>query len=173
MQIQKSSIVFFDADSMSFNIFLFIQTNNKFLSPSGSYTSIEHNGDNKTCLAACESQSYQVTSSSSLYPVPSTFNFSPHFCVVLKKIWSACQDERRITLELVYPIICQQISTVHNYSACEEKYKPEKITEWTNKQKENFVKTVLRYTQENIILVNIFMKDPFALKILIQANAAR
>ena len=86
---------------------------------------------------------------------------------------SACQDERKTTLELVYPSICQQIITVKNYNACEEIFKPEKVTEWTNEQKEKFAKLVLRYTQENIVLVNILMKDPFALKILIQANAAR
>ena len=141
--------------------------------PSGFYTSIEDNGENKTCLAACESQSYQVSSSSSLYPVPTMFRYSPPFCSIVNKILSACQDERKTTLELAYPSICQQIITVKNYNACEEIFKPEKVTEWTNEQKEKFAKTVLRYTQENIVMVNIFMKDPFAQKILIQANKAR
>ena len=145
----------------------------RYFSHSGFYTSIDDNGENKTCLAACESQSYQVTSSSSLFPVPTTFNLSPYFCSFVRKILYACEDERKITLELVYPNICQQIATVDKYKACEEKYKPEKITEWTKEEKEKFAEMVLRYTQENIVFVNILMKDPFALKILIQANAAR
>ena len=101
------------------------------------------------------------------------FRYSPPFCGVVNKILSAYQDERKTTLELAYPSICQQIITVKNYNACEEIYRPKKVTEWTNEQKENFAKTVLRYTQENIVMVNIFMKDPFAQKILIQANAGR
>ena len=101
------------------------------------------------------------------------FRYSPPFCGVVNKILSACQDERKTTLELAYPSICQQIITVKNYNACEEIYRPEKVTEWTNEQKEKFAKIVLRYTQENIVMVNIFMKDPFAQKILIQANAGR
>ena len=50
---------------------------------------------------------------------------------------------------------------------------PEKINEWTNTERAKFAKIILRYTQENYALVNIFIKDPFALKILIQPNAAR
>ena len=139
----------------------------------GYYTTITHNDENKTCLAACESQSYQVSASSSLFPVPTTFDFSSDFCNIVRKIFSACGDERKTTLELVYPSICHQIITVQNYNACETKYMPERITDWTNTERGKFAKIILRYTQENYALVNVFIKDPFALNILIQPNAAK
>ena len=124
-------------------------------------------------MAACEGQSYQVFSSSSQYPVPSTFYLSHYFCGVVRKVQDACEDERMVTLELVYPSICHQIRTVQKYNACQEIYRPGQISEWSSEERKEFSETIFRYTRENIALVNIFIKDPFAVKILIQAKASR
>ena len=132
-----------------------------------------HNGENKRCLAACEGQSYQVTASSSLFPVPNTFNLAPYFCSIVRKIEHACNDERKITLELVYPNICEDIETVMNNDACRDTYKPEKITDWTYKKGAEFSELILRYARENIVKVNVYIKDPFAVKFLIEENASK
>ena len=124
-------------------------------------------------MAACEGQTYQVTASSSLFPVPSTYNFSPMFCYVVRKIEHACQDQTKDTLELVYPRICNLITIVQNHNACHSKYKPDRITKWKNGESKEFSDLILRYTTENIVQVNIYIKDPFAVKFLIEENASR
>ena len=89
------------------------------------------------------------------------------------KIENACHDERRTTLNLVYPNICEGIETVMKNDACMDTYTPEKITKWTNKKGTEFSELILRYARENIVKVNIYIKDPFAVKFLIEANASR
>ena len=140
---------------------------------SGSYNSIEHNGEHKPCLAACEGQTYQVTQSSSTFPVPSTFSLTPEFCFVVRKIKLACQDQRNVTLEMVYPNICLLIDVVLNYKACGYKFIPEKIIEWKSDEIQNCSELILKNTTENIVKANIYIKDPFAAKYLIESTASR
>ena len=124
-------------------------------------------------MAACEGQTYQVTASSSLFPVPSTYNFSPMFCLVVRKIEHACQDQTKDTLELVYPRICELVAVVQDHNACDSEFKPEIINQWTNEESSKFSNMILRYTRENIVQVNIYIKDPFAVKFLIEENASK
>lgn len=145
----------------------------KYFFYSGSFTSIVDGGKNKTCLAACEGQTYQVTSSNSMFPVPSTFSLSPMFCKVVKKIELACQDERKDTMEVVYPRICENIHIVQSNNACAIEFNPINITDWTKEQQREFSHLILKYTKENILMVNIYMKDPFAVKYIIEANSPK
>ena len=92
---------------------------------------------------------------------------------MVRKIEHACNDERKTTLELVYLNICEDIETVMNNDACTDTYMPEKITEWTNKKRAEFSELILRYARENIVKVNIYIKDPFAVKFLIEENASK
>ena len=124
-------------------------------------------------MAACEGQTYQVTASSSLFPVPSTYSLTPMFCHIVRKIGHACQDQTKVTLELVYPGICELVGTVQSHNACDSEYKPEMITEWKNEESKKFSRMILKYTKENIVQVNIYIKDPFAVKFLIKENASK
>ena len=143
------------------------------LSYSGSYTSIEDGKEKKACMAACEGHTYQVTASSSLYPVPSTYSHTPMFCQVVRKIGQTCQDQAKVTLELVYPRICELVAIVHSHNACDSEYKPEMIPQWKNGESNKFSDLILKYTKENIVQVNIYIKDPFAVKFLIEENASK
>ena len=89
------------------------------------------------------------------------------------KIETACKDQTRDTIEVAYPQICQLVETVQNNDACNPKYNPEKIKGWQNGEDDKFSNLILRYTTENIVLVNIYMKDPFAIKYRIDENAPR
>ena len=124
-------------------------------------------------MAACEGQSYQVITSSSSFPVPTTFSRTPSFCYTVWKIGQTCRDQTRVTLELTYQNICEDVKIVQKYRACEERYKPEKVKEWNNEKMKEFEKTIVKYTKENIIRVNIFIKEPFALKYLIDQNVSK
>ena len=50
----------------------------------GKYRSVEDRGTNKTCMAACEDQTFSVTASSSRYPGAESYNHRPAFCIIVK-----------------------------------------------------------------------------------------
>ena len=50
----------------------------------GKYRSVEDRGTNKTCMAACEDQTFSVTASSSQYPGEESYNHRPAFCIIVK-----------------------------------------------------------------------------------------
>ena len=89
------------------------------------------------------------------------------------------------TLELSYPNICRLVNTVLANEWCEDTFK---ITEadrggqsggdikitytWSAAEKEDFEKLILRYAQENIMKVKLFIKHPFAAKWVIEPHAS-
>ena len=130
-------------------------------------------GERKDCKAPCDGQSYQVAASSSLFPVPISYSLSTLFCHFALQIESSCQDQTKITLELAYPNICADVSIVLSRQACDTKYKPNLIKQWDHNKTAEFSDLILKYTQENIVVVNIYIKDPFAVKYVIDENASR
>ena len=44
---------------------------------------------------------------------------------------------------------------------------------WTSEESNKFSKMILKYTRENSVQVNIYIKDPFAVKFLIEENALK
>jgi hypothetical protein len=114
-----------------------------------------------------------VAASSSLFPVPITYSLSTLFCHLVRKIELSCQDQTKITLELAYPNICTDVAIVLSSQACNTKYKPNLIKQWNNNKTTEFSNLILKYTQENIVLVNIYIKDPFEVKYRIEENASR
>ena len=114
-----------------------------------------------------------MAASSSLFPVPITYSLSTLFCHLVRKIESSFQEQTKITLELAYPNICTDVAIVLSSQACNTKYKPNLIKQWDDNKTTKFSTLILKYTQENIVLVNIYIKDPFAVKYVIDENASR
>ena len=50
----------------------------------GKYRSVEDRGTDKTCMAACEDQTFSVTVSNSKYPGQESYNHRPAFCIIVK-----------------------------------------------------------------------------------------
>ena len=125
----------------------------------------------KNCKAGCKGQSYQVTVSSSVFPVPNTFSMSPMFCYVVRKLGRACHHQTRVTLEVAYPNICKMSAKVLRNKACETKFKADFVPKPFDTVE--FEMLVLKYTEENIALVNVYIKDPFAVKILIDESSSK
>ena len=134
---------------------------------SGSYRNITHDGQPKPCLAACTSQSYPLTLSEASFPVQSTFKLGRTFCSLVKKIERSCQDQMKVSLELVYPDICQMVQAVQENNACNPYYTPETVKGWEANRKEEFANMVMKYTKENLVKINIYMKEPYATKFVI------
>ena len=127
----------------------------------------------KTCKSSCDEKTYHVTTSAALFPVPGTYSMSTMFCEVVENIDIACLDQTRDIIEVFYPNICKLVETVLINDACKPNYRPTMIKEWGNDTDEEFANLILRYTQDNIVLVDIYMKDPFAVKFLIDEYAPK
>ena len=81
------------------------------------------------------------------------------------------------TLELSYPKICRLVNTVLANEWCEDTFNTAdrdiQITyTWSAAEKKDFEKLILRYAQENIMKVKLFIKQPFAAKWIIEPHAS-
>ena len=73
----------------------------------GKYREIDDEGERKTCMAACDDQSFTVTSSSNAFPGEEDFNHRETFCIIVRWVKLSC-------LLIDFPrIILQKIVTDH------------------------------------------------------------
>ena len=52
--------------------------------------------ENKTCLAACDTQLYRVLMTNANYPTNATFEYTKEFCYVVKKLLNSFENRRRV-----------------------------------------------------------------------------
>ena len=120
----------------------------------------------KTCLAACDTTSYSnVIVGSSSYPNPSTFINSKESCIIARKLVSTCSDARRDSLLAWYPTICQQIQWIKDNNAFCTKDDWDVKLMGSNISAFNFThfgKVLTNYASDNLAMVKVFMREPFA-----------
>ena len=115
------------------------------------------------------------------YPVPSSFSrysslpryhhLSPHlrssdFCLIVEKLGRSCEDQTRLTIEQVYPRLCALVrrAICHNQRL--------EVNNWSRGELTEFQALILKYTKENILKVNIYIKEPFAKKYIMVEYAS-
>ena len=52
--------------------------------------------ENKTCLAACDTQLYRILMTNANYPTNATFEYTKEFCYVVKKLLNSFENRRRV-----------------------------------------------------------------------------
>ena len=52
--------------------------------------------ENKTCLAACDTQLYHILMTNANYPTNATFEYTKEFCYVVKKLLNSFENRRRV-----------------------------------------------------------------------------
>ncbi len=90
------------------------------MSQIGSDRFIEDSGETKECLVACEDQDNQFLVTSSSYPNKRSFHESRDYCAVLAKLRISCFDEKRVTLDLEYPLLCPLVEEVDSTLSCDD-----------------------------------------------------
>ena len=120
----------------------------------------------KTCIAACDTTSYSnVIVGSSSYPNPATFLNSKESCIIARKLKNTCMDSRRASLSAWYPNLCTQIEWIGNNNAFCSNYVWNLDLLTSNMSSFNFTnfsETLTRYTRENVAMVKLFLREPFA-----------
>ncbi len=77
---------------------------------------ITFRNDSKECLAPCHDQTHQFLVTSSAYPNKQSFHLGDDFCLILGKLRISCANEKRLTLDLEYPTLCQAIDVSQSLS---------------------------------------------------------
>ena len=99
------------------------------------------------------------------------FSNFEHF--TLRKLSTTCQaPSRRKSLEKKYPDVCRAIKQAIDKEACGaefEIYDEGRFDENVTNVKK-FEETIFQYMKSNVVLVNIFMKEPYCTKILQDVN---
>ena len=68
--------------------------------------------------------------------------------------------------EAWYPNICESIRIVLDAEACDDYMDQDKL-DWPQDNITSFKNLIMKYTKENMVLANIYMKEPFAHKLLV------
>ena len=141
------------------------------------------NGDvvKRPCLFACTDQKYLTSVTTSTFPNLHTFIRGPEFCLVIRKLNSSCRTSKHLTLEERYPKLCHLLSNFPNicdgvplddslghmgYLPTGEKRAtlftiftdPEHKT--NHKKAAKLAEIVHKYSKENLLLANVYIKDP-------------
>ena len=161
---------------------------NHILRNIGSHTTVKVNESGtiveKPCLFACKDQSYTSAVTISTFPNMHTFLRGPEFCTMLRKLRSSCKTSKNITLEEQYPSMCNLIdeyprlcmqkswsregnyNDFFNATPADDNPDPtdDVLAIMLNQNKTtNAIKLIgllHKYARENLLLVNIYIKDP-------------
>ena len=71
-----------------------------------------------------------------------------------------------LLLEYYYNDICTYVDVVIQEEACSTYFSYQKI-DWTSKNLTDFQNLITRYTKENIAVVKVYLKEPFAHRLMI------
>ena len=120
----------------------------------------------RTCFSACDTTSYsKVIVGSSTFPNPATFIYTKESCIIARKLVSTCSDPRKESLIAWYPTLCQQIEWIKDNNAfcSNEKWDVNHLrSNLSAFNFTNFAEVLTKYTSENVAMVKIFMREPFA-----------
>ena len=93
---------------------------------------------------------------------------SSDFCRIVEKLSRSCEDQTRLTIEQVYPRICQLVSRA---TTCHKQIES-RDNNWSRAELTEFQDLILKYTRENILKINIYIKEPFAKKYIMVEYAS-
>ena len=91
---------------------------------------------------------------------------SSDFCRIVAKLGRSCDDQTRLTIEQVYPRICSLVSQ----APCHQHMLG--LNNWSRAELFEFQDLILKYTRENILKINIYIKEPFAKKYIVVEYAS-
>ena len=88
--------------------------------PIGKYQTILSKGQNFTCQASCEDQTFTATLSSTKISTRNSFRFGDGylFCFVLKKLIQSCQSIKSFALNETYNGMCERVGNLESNFTC-------------------------------------------------------
>ena len=141
----------------------------------GKYRYVNANGKKMKCRSRCEDQTNKLFVTTSTYPSKNTFRYRDEFCIILRRILIKCSGIKNISLEERYPGICEELNPLQNKDPrlyCNEnQWNPDEIygtrfcrNASDNKNCSNLENYVLQYAKDNLVIIHLSIKDPYAQK---------
>ena len=120
----------------------------------------------KRCLQRCEFQTDSVVLTSTSYPSKTIFPFMEEFCYLWQKILKICigNKAKQELFDSYYPNFkCANIQKINEtYEFCRADFTPNTTLIQQHPEILNFL---FEYAQNNIALLNVYIKDPYYTKI--------
>ena len=138
----------------------------------GKYRYVNANGEKMRCRASCKDQTNKLFVTTSSYPSPNTFRYRDEFCLILKRLLDKCNGIKKVSLEDKYPNICKVLQPLQDKdpsSYCSENQWIPKDGDFQNEQTPNSSLQILEnlvynYAKDNLIILHLSIKDPYAQK---------
>ena len=143
----------------------------------GKYRYVNANGKRMKCRSRCEDQTNKLFVTTSSYPNRNTFRYRDEFCIILKRILIKCNGIKKVSLEERYPSMCEELKPLQDKDPSiycnENQWTPDEITEistcnfnttQSNKSCNYIEKHVLQYAKDNLVIIHLSIKDPYAQK---------
>ena len=137
---------------------------NDLMNRMGQFDHVEYHGKMVKCRSACEDQINSLFVTTSSYPNRKTLVYREEFCIVAKRLVEKCNGPKRKPLEREYPQICSLLKPLENITFCTN-------NNWDirrhlipncDSRKCPIEDVILDYAKENLVMFNIFIKDPYA-----------
>ena len=128
----------------------------------------------------CRDQSFTTAVTTSTFPNMHTFLRGPEFCFMVRKLFSSCRTSKNMTLEEQYPHLCHylasfpqlcpddmHVSMIENFEDLALNPSVDVLSVLISNQNQTLkaeglklIRLLHRYARENLILANIYIKDP-------------
>jgi len=135
---------------------------NDLMNRMGEFDHVDYNGKQTKCRSACEDQVNSLFVTTSSYPNRKTLIYREEFCIITKRLIKKCKSYKRKPLDREYPDLCNLIAPLEYVEFCPN-------DEWTLPKSFNctnndcpVVEAILDYSKDNLVMFNIFIKDPYA-----------
>ena len=143
----------------------------------GTYRYVNANGQKMKCRSSCEDQTNKLFVTTSTYPNKNTFHYRDEFCLILSRILNKCKGIKKISLNERYPNMCEDLEPLQDIDPdlyCNEnQWSPDELAEiitfnsnttQSNKSCNYIENHVLQYAKDNLVIIHLSIKDPYAQK---------
>jgi len=137
---------------------------NDLMNRMGEFDHVDYKGKKTKCRSACEDQVNSLFVTTSSYPNRKTLTYREEFCIITKRLIKKCDSYKRKPLDREYPSLCSLIQPLKTIDFCPN-------NEWNLPKQFNctpyqydcpVVEAILDYAKANLVMFNIFIKDPYA-----------
>ena len=140
---------------------------NDMLNRMGQFDHVNYQGKQIKCRSNCEDQINSLFVTTSSYPNRKTLIYREEFCILAKRLLHKCKGPKRKPLEREYPNLCSTLEPLTKLDPtrfCKNNNWdiPRTLVPNCSHHKCPVEDAILAYARENLVMFNIFIKDPYA-----------
>jgi len=140
---------------------------NDLMNRMGQFDHVEYKGEQVKCRSNCEDQVNSLFVTTSSYPNRKTLIYREEFCILTKRLLQKCNGPKKRPLEREYPNLCtilEPLMSLDPLRFCKNNAWdiPRSMVPNCTNTRCPVEDAILEYARENLVMFNIFIKDPYA-----------